>query len=76
MKKFHQANLDEAFISSKVGFSGRLLQVNIDTVTLPNGRETTRELIHHPGAVAIVPILDDGRMIFVKQYRYPVGTVM
>ena len=76
MKKFHQANLDEAFISSKVGFSGRLLQVNIDTVTLPNGRETTRELIHHPGAVAIVPILDDGRMIFVKQYRDPVGTVM
>ena len=76
MKKFHQANLDETFISSKVGFSGRLLQVNIDTVTLPNGRETTRELIHHPGAVAIVPILDDGRMIFVKQYRYPVGTVM
>lgn len=76
MKKFHQVNLDETFISSKVGFSGRLLQVNVDTVTLPNGRETTRELIHHPGAVAIVPILDDGSMIFVKQYRYPVGTVM
>lgn len=76
MKKFHQANLDETFICSKVGFSGRLLQVNIDSVILPNGRETTRELIHHPGAVAIVPILDDGSIIFVKQYRYPVGTVM
>lgn len=76
MKKFHQNNLDENFLCSKVGFTGRLLQVNIDTVTLPNGRETTRELIHHPGAVGIVPILDDGRMIFVKQYRYPVGTVL
>lgn len=76
MKKIHQANLDETFICSKVGFSGRLLQVNIDSVILPNGRETTRELIHHPGAVAIVPILDDGSIIFVKQYRYPVGTVM
>ena len=50
--------------------------MNIDSVILPNGRETTRELIHHPGAVAIVPILDDGSIIFVKQYRYPVGTVM
>ena len=76
MKKIHQANLDETFICSKVGFSGRLLQVNIDSVILPNGRETTRELIHHPGAVAIVPILEDGSIIFVKQYRYPVGTVM
>ena len=45
MKKFHQANLDETFICSKVGFSGRLLQVNIDSVILPNGRETTRELL-------------------------------
>ncbi len=76
MKKFHQRNLDETFISSKVAFAGRLLKVNIDTVTLPNGRETTRELIHHPGAVAVVPILDDGSMVFVKQYRYPLGTVL
>ncbi|CAK7037985.1 NUDIX hydrolase [uncultured Phascolarctobacterium sp.] len=76
MKKFHQRNLDETFISSKVAFAGRLLKVNIDTVTLPNGRETTRELIHHPGAVGVVPILDDGSMVFVKQYRYPLGTVL
>ncbi|WP_307761128.1 NUDIX domain-containing protein [uncultured Phascolarctobacterium sp.] len=76
MKKFHQRTLDETFISSKVAFAGRLLKVNIDTVTLPNGRETTRELIHHPGAVAVVPILDDGSMVFVKQYRYPLGTVL
>lgn len=76
MKKFHQRNLDETFISSKVAFAGRLLKVNIDTVTLPNGRKTTRELIHHPGAVGIVPILDDGSIIFVKQYRYPIGTVL
>ena len=50
MKKIHQANLDETFICSKVGFSGRLLQVNIDSVILPNGRETTRELIHTSGS--------------------------
>ena len=60
MKKFHQDNLDEVYVNSEVGFEGRLLKVNIDTVKLPNGKETTRELIHHPGAVGILPVLGDG----------------
>lgn len=76
MKRIHQADLDEQFISSEVGFSGRLLKVKVDKVKLPNGNESTRELINHPGAVAIVPILDDGRIVFVKQYRYPLGSVL
>lgn len=76
MKKFHQQNLDETFINSKIGFEGRLLQVNIDTVKLPDGSESTRELIHHPGAVAVIPILDDGRIVFVKQYRYPIASIL
>lgn len=76
MKKIHQSNLDETFVRSEVGFSGRLLKVNIDTVTLPNGNKTTREIINHPGAVAVVPILDDGSIVFVKQYRYPIDTVL
>lgn len=76
IKKFHDKDLDEIFISNKRVFSGRLLKVELDTVKLPNGKETTREYIHHPGAVAIVPVLDDGRIVLVKQCRYPLGTVM
>lgn len=76
MKKIHQTNLDEVFVSSQVGFTGRLLQVKIDTVTLPNGKESSREVIKHPGAVGILPVLDDGSIVLVKQYRYPVGTVL
>ena len=76
MKKIHQDNLDEKFVSRRQGFDGRLLKVMVDTVTLPNGTQTTREIIAHPGAVCVVPVLDDGSIIFVKQYRYPVGTVM
>ena len=76
MKIIHQDNLDEKFVSSKEGFSGRLLKVKVDTVVLPNGKESTREIIRHPGAVAIIPVLEDGRIALVKQYRYPIGTVL
>lgn len=76
MKKIQQANLDEVGIASRVGFAGKLLKVKIDTVKLPNGKMSEREIINHPGAVGILPILADGSMVFVKQYRYPVGTVL
>lgn len=72
----HDARLDEEFISGEQVFSGRLLKVHVDKVVLPNGHKTTRELIRHPGAVAIVPVLPDGRIVFVKQYRYAVGSVI
>jgi len=76
IKKFHDPELDEHYISNERVFSGRLLKVELDHVKLPNGTESTREYIRHPGAVAIVPVLDDGRIVLVKQCRYPLGTVM
>lgn len=53
-------------------FSGTV-KFRADTVTLPNGKRSTREFMEHPGAVAILPVLPDGRLVFVRQYRYPVG---
>ncbi len=76
IKKFHENGLDEKFLSNKKVFDGRLLHVEVDTVLLPNGTQTTREFIRHPGAVAIVPVLDDGSIVLVKQCRYPMDTVM
>jgi ADP-ribose pyrophosphatase len=57
-------------------FDGALLRVRRDRVRLPNGGETTREYIVHPGAVLIVPVLPDGRLVLERQFRYPVGQVM
>lgn len=78
LKRFHEPELDEVYVegSNEEVFSGRLLRVQRDHVTLPNGDDTTREYIRHPGAVAIVPVLDDGRIVLVKQCRYALGTLL
>lgn len=57
-------------------FRGVLLDVWRDEVVLPDGTSSIREYIRHPGAALIVPQLDDGRLIFVRQFRYALGRVM
>lgn len=52
------------------------LNVFKDTVALPDGSTATREFIRHGGAVAVIPILDDGRCVLVRQFRYPLGKVL
>ena len=69
-------HLIERFVSREVRLTGGFLTVLRDTVRLPDGGTATREYIRHPGAVAIVPILDDGRVVMVRQYRHPIGHVM
>lgn len=68
-------DLIEKKISSEDIFDGVLLHVKRDTVKLPNGREATREWIKHPGASSVIPLLPDGRIILVRQYRYPIDAV-
>lgn len=63
--------LTEACVSSETVFQGRLMHAKRDVVRLHNGHETTREYLIHPGAVLIVPLLDDGRVVFERQFRYP-----
>ncbi|MBR2215847.1 MAG: NUDIX hydrolase [Selenomonadaceae bacterium] len=68
-------DLIEKKINSEPVFDGVLLHVKRDTVSLPNGHEAVREWIKHPGASAVVPVLPDGRIILVRQFRYPVDKV-
>lgn len=68
--------LKETMLESETLYDGRLIGLRRDKVMLPNGRMSTREIVVHPGAVAIVPLLDDGRVILVKQYRYAVGKTL
>ncbi len=70
------AHLREACIESEQVYRGHFLDVRRDVVRLPNGATATREYIVHPGAVMIVPLLDDGRLVVERQYRYPVAQVM
>ncbi|HDR03922.1 MAG TPA: NUDIX hydrolase [Candidatus Marinimicrobia bacterium] len=67
--------LTETKIDSQTVFRGRLLHVCKDRVRLPNGKETTREFIIHPGAVVVLPFLDDKTLIFERQFRYPAGKI-
>ncbi|HEU5296003.1 MAG TPA: NUDIX hydrolase [Burkholderiaceae bacterium] len=66
----------ESFVSGQQVFHGMLLDVRRDTVAMPDGSHATREYVVHPGAVTVVPVLDDGRLVLERQYRYPVGRVM
>lgn len=56
--------------------SGGFLEVRRDDVRLPDGSAATREFIQHGGAVAVIAILDDGRIVLVRQYRYPLAKVL
>lgn len=71
-----EKHLREERISGESLFEGKLLHAKRDTVRLPDGQTATREYVLHPGAVVVVPLLDDGRLVLERQYRYPVGLVM
>lgn len=69
-------HLRETLLSGAQVWRGRLLDVRRDAVRLPDGAEATREYIKHDGAVMVVPVLPDGRLVMERQWRYPVGQVM
>ena len=69
-------HLVETTLASEQVFLGRFLDVRRDRVALPDGRTTTREYIVHPGAVMVIALADDGRLVVERQYRHPMGRVM
>lgn len=68
--------LEETTLESTIVFDGRLLRVRSDRVRLPDGSEATREYIEHPGAVVVIAWLDNGNLLFERQFRYPLRRVM
>lgn len=69
-------SLLEACVEGRVAYEGSFLKVRSDRVRLPDGRLAEREYVVHPGAVMVVPVLDDGRLVLERQFRYPLGRVM
>ena len=75
-KKHKMTYLKEKTIQTKTIHKGTFLTLNSDKVLLPNGNTSTREWIKHPGAVCCIPILPDGKIGLIKQYRYAVKEQM
>lgn len=64
MKKF-----EERTVTSETLYKGKIIELRVDEVELPDGKRAKRELIKHPGAVAIIPITDQGKLVLVEQFR-------
>ena len=67
---------DETVVHSERVFDGKLIWVRVDDVRMADGSVHRREVVEHPGAVAIVPVLPNGDVVLVRQYRHPVGRHM
>ena len=63
----------ERTVARRDVFDGRVVQLHVDEVELPNGKRTTREVAEHADAVVVLPIDQSGRALLVRQYRYPIG---
>lgn len=68
--------LREVTIESTEAFSGRLVKLRVDRVRLPNGRESTREIVVHRGAIAVVPLADNDKIVMIRQFRQAAGEVL
>ena len=68
-------HLHEEELESTQLYRGRLLDVRLDRVRLPDGSEATREYVKHQGAAVVIPVLDNGALLFERQYRYPLRQV-
>ena len=67
------SDFTEKKISSRAAYRGRLLKLNEDEVSLPDGTTALREYVVHPGAAIILPLFDDGSVLLERQFRYPLG---
>ncbi len=68
--------LKEKTLKSEPVFDGRVINLRVDTVTLPDGNASTREVIAHPGGVCVVAVDDEKNVYMVRQYRYPTKQVL
>lgn len=75
-KTTDDSHLIEQKIDSQEILKGNFLHAFRDTVRLPDGSSATREYVKHPGAVCMIPLLDDGRLVLERQYRWPMQRVM
>jgi len=64
-------NPETAVIQHEVLYRGKVVDLTVDTIRLESGRSAIREVVTHPGGVVAVPVMNDGRLLLVRQFRYP-----
>lgn len=69
-------DLTEKTVSTKEIFKGKVIEVRVEDVELPNGEKSTREIVKHPGAVAIIALTEDNKIVMVEQFRKPLERVI
>ncbi|GAB3363981.1 NUDIX domain-containing protein [Modestobacter lapidis] len=67
------ARHDYEVLASEEVYQGRVISLRRDTVAMPGGGDSNREVVHHPGAVGVVALDDEGRVVLLRQYRHPIG---
>lgn len=68
-----EANPESVVVERREVYRGKIVGLNVDTVELPSGTRAIREVVLHPGGVVAVPVRDDGRLLLIRQFRYPLG---
>ncbi|MBN1567977.1 MAG: NUDIX hydrolase [Acidobacteria bacterium] len=68
-----QENPESAIVKHQEIYSGKIVKLHVDTIRQASGRTTIREVVLHPGGVAAIPVLKDGRLLLIRQFRYPIG---
>ncbi len=69
-------DLSEKTLSSKSVFDGKILHITVDDIELPDGKTSKREVVNHPGGVAVAALDDENNLYFVRQFRYPYKEVV
>ena len=68
--------LTEKTLKTETRYHGRIINVKVDEVELPTGTRSSREVVEHPGAVAVIAMNEDGLIVLVEQFRYPAGETL
>jgi len=68
--------LKEQTLSSRTVYKGKIVTLNVDQARLPDGTQSLREVVLHPGGVCVLALMEDGRVPLVRQFRYPLGDLM
>jgi len=66
-------NPENDILQSQEPYKGKIVSIRVDTIRQASGNTTIREVVRHPGGVAAIPILDDDRILLIRQFRYPIG---
>jgi ADP-ribose pyrophosphatase len=71
--RMESMNPETDIVNHEEPYHGKIVSLHVDTIRQASGKTTIREVVRHPGGVAAVPVLEDSRLLLIRQFRYPIG---